>query len=99
MAAQANGRAKKPTKSKSNGALNGQANGHLNGHADKSQLSTTRTRSTTRKPRRTMAGALTSIIGRYVISINSHAQLLVLESNAISSRVLLWNSLLTAADW
>ncbi|KAH8726552.1 hypothetical protein GQ44DRAFT_726115 [Phaeosphaeriaceae sp. PMI808] len=76
MAPQANGRAKKPKKTASNGALNGNVNGspighgHLNGQADKSQLSkpksTTRpTRPTRpRKPRRSMAGAIASIVGR-----------------------------------
>ncbi|KAF1840131.1 uncharacterized protein K460DRAFT_203752 [Cucurbitaria berberidis CBS 394.84] len=73
MAAQTNGRAKKPKKPASNGNLNGSlnghlngyANGHMNGHTDKTQLSSPATRSTSkRKPRRSMARALTSIVAR-----------------------------------
>ncbi|KAH3920248.1 hypothetical protein HBH56_001930 [Parastagonospora nodorum] len=62
MAAQANGRAKKPKKATStpNGALNGTA--HINGNADKSQSLAIRSR----KPRRTMTGAVTSIVARLV---------------------------------
>ncbi|KAH7377641.1 hypothetical protein BKA66DRAFT_443193 [Pyrenochaeta sp. MPI-SDFR-AT-0127] len=73
MAAQTNGRAKKSKKTTPNGSLNGNpnghlngyANGHINGHADKTQLSNPATRSTSRrKSRRTMTGALTSIVAR-----------------------------------
>jgi hypothetical protein len=68
MAAQANGRAKKPKKMASNGTLNGSANGHMNGHmngyADKSQSLSVR--SSQRKPRRTWTGAATSMVARLV---------------------------------
>jgi hypothetical protein len=68
MAAQANGRAKKPKKSASNGTLNGSLNGHMNGHADKTQSSGPVARSSgQRKPRRTMTGAATSMVARYVL--------------------------------
>lgn len=61
-----NGRAKKP-KNAANGTLNGSANGngHMNGHADKTTSNPSSLR--VRKPRRTMAGAFTSIAARYVI--------------------------------
>ncbi|KAJ4375930.1 hypothetical protein N0V83_001209 [Neocucurbitaria cava] len=73
MAAQTNGRAKKPKKATSNGTLNGSpngslngyANGHMNGHADKSQSSSTAVASSRqRKQRRTMTGAFTSVVAR-----------------------------------
>ncbi|KAI4937845.1 uncharacterized protein J4E92_000458 [Alternaria infectoria] len=59
MAAQANGRA---TKSKQNGSLNGSANGTANGHAEKTQLTSRSARS--RKPRRSLVGAFTSMVAR-----------------------------------
>jgi hypothetical protein len=78
MAAQASGRAKKPKKAASNGALNGSLNGHVNGHAnghvDKLQSLTTTRPKGQRKPRRTMAGAATSIVARYVICHPQHMQ-------------------------
>ncbi|CAO2652101.1 Nn.00g003840.m01.CDS01 [Neocucurbitaria sp. VM-36] len=73
MAAQTNGRAKKPKKSTSNGTLNGSlngslngyANGHMNGHADKTQSSSTAvTSSRQRKQRRSMTGAFISVVAR-----------------------------------
>jgi hypothetical protein len=63
MAAQANGRAKKPKTSPdgfANGSANGQLNGH--GHAEKTPLTTRSTRP--RKARRTVTGALTSLVAR-----------------------------------
>lgn len=65
--AQANGRAKKPKRTASgsiNGSANGHVNGHMNGHADKQTALSPR--SSARKPRRGVAGALTSIAARYV---------------------------------
>lgn len=65
MAAQSNGRAKKPKKSTPNGNLNGNANGHLNGHADKSKKSNAVARSSNKsKPGKTVAASLTSVIAR-----------------------------------
>jgi hypothetical protein len=73
MAAQANGRAKKPKKAASNGTLNGSLNGHANGHmnghanghADKSQsLSTTSRPTGQRKPKKTITGTATSMVAR-----------------------------------
>jgi hypothetical protein len=61
MAAQANGRAKKP-KNSPNGFANGSANGHLNGHAEKTPLTTRSAHA--RTSRRTMTGALTSLVAR-----------------------------------
>jgi hypothetical protein len=58
MAAQANGRAKKP-KTTSNGSI---ANGHANGHAEKTQLTARSKRST--KSNRGVTGALTSVVAR-----------------------------------
>lgn len=70
-APQSNGRAKKVSKPKANGYLNGTAtvgstNGQLNGHADKSKSSTVAVRP--RKQRRTVTGAVTSIVLRYLAS-------------------------------
>ncbi|KAL5118724.1 hypothetical protein ACEQ8H_003401 [Pleosporales sp. CAS-2024a] len=64
MAAQANGRAKKPKKAAPNGASNGAAhpNRHINGLADKSQSLAVRSR----KPKRSVTGALTSMVARLV---------------------------------
>lgn len=73
MAAQANGRAKKPKKTTSNGTLNGglngyangYANGHANGHADKTQLTSPAVRtSRSKRSNRTVSGALTSLVAR-----------------------------------
>jgi hypothetical protein len=61
MAAQANGRAKKP-KSSPNGFADGSANGHANGRAEKTPLTSRSAHAL--KSRRTMTGALTSLVAR-----------------------------------
>jgi len=80
MAAQANGRAKKPKKT-TNGTLDGKlssllhehmnGNGHVNGNGQMNgtQKQPSRPTARSRKPRRTIAGAATSIVGRYVIDL------------------------------
>lgn len=50
------------TNGNANGHMNGYANGHVNGHADKSIAVRSH-----KKPRRTMAGAATSITARYAL--------------------------------
>jgi hypothetical protein len=61
-----NGRVKKAKKAtpngQANGDMNGHVNGHLNGHADKSKTNSSKPA----RPRRSMTGRLTSIVGRYV---------------------------------
>lgn len=65
MAAQSNGRAKKPKKATPNGHLNG----HLNGHADKSKSTGSVVSSTNRnKSKKTVTGSAVNIFGRYELS-------------------------------
>lgn len=69
MAAQTNGRAKKPKKTTpngtANGGLNGYANGSMNGHAEKMQLASTSTRTASkRRPRRSFSGFIASLFAR-----------------------------------
>lgn len=66
MAAQANGKAKKP-KNSANGGLNGSADGHLNGHANGYADKTSSGTSLSVQKRRsgkTMTGTFTSIVAR-----------------------------------
>lgn len=73
MAAQTNGRPKKPKTPGQNGHLNGHINGHPNGHingnanASKSAGPIVRARSAG-KPKKTIMGSLVSVVTRYLQS-------------------------------
>ncbi|KAF2200778.1 hypothetical protein GQ43DRAFT_373057 [Delitschia confertaspora ATCC 74209] len=66
MAAQMNGKAKKPKKSSPNGQLNGHVNGHTNGSLNRhiDNLSGALVRPRTHKPKKTMMGSLFSTVIR-----------------------------------